>query len=295
MTVSFDLDEHLGRRLYFEDLEPGQAWESPRRTVTEADVVQFAGLSGDYNALHTDAVYAAGHPFGQRAAHGLLTLAIASGLTTRMPVYRLMDGTRLALTELRCQWRKPVLIGDTIHVELRIGEKSLSQKRRHGPGDDAAHGEEPKRRGRRGNGMDDADEMQKGGPMSASVSPFDADVRFDDLVELTRPRSVMIVGASTTPGTLGHTTVVNVLQHSDFDGEVHLVNPKGGELFGKALHASVADVPGTASTWPCCWCRPIPPSRRCAPARKRGCATSSCSRAVLRNWATPGVRSRPKC
>ncbi len=80
--------------------------------------------------------------------------------------------------------------------------------------------------------------------MSASVSPFDADVRFDDLVELTRPRSVMIVGASTTPGTLGHTTVVNVLQHSDFDGEVHLVNPKGGELFGKALHASVADVPG---------------------------------------------------
>lgn len=129
MTASFDLDEHLGRRLYFEDLEPGQAWESPRRTVTEADVVQFAGLSGDYNALHTDAVYAAGHPFGQRAAHGLLTLAIASGLTTRMPVYRLMDGTRLALTELRCQWRKPVLIGDTIHVELRIGEKSLSQKR----------------------------------------------------------------------------------------------------------------------------------------------------------------------
>lgn len=129
MTASFDLDEHLGRRLYFEDLEPGQAWESPRRTVTEADVVQFAGLSGDYNALHTDAVYAVGHPFGQRAAHGLLTLAIASGLTTRMPVYRLMDGTRLALTELRCQWRKPVLIGDTIHVELRIGEKSLSQKR----------------------------------------------------------------------------------------------------------------------------------------------------------------------
>ncbi len=129
MSTPFDLDEHLGRRLYFEDLESGQSWESPRRTVTEADVVQFAGLSGDYNALHTDVVFAAGHPFGQRAAHGLLTLAIASGLTTRMPVYRLMDGTRLALTELRCQWRKPVFIGDTIHVVLRIGDTAPSQSR----------------------------------------------------------------------------------------------------------------------------------------------------------------------
>lgn len=129
MSAPFDLDEHLGRRLYFDDLEPGQTWESPRRTVTEADVVQFAGLSGDYNALHTDAVFAADHPFGQRAAHGLLTLAITSGLTTRMLVYRLMDGARLALTELRCKWRAPVLMGDTIHVELRIGEKSLSPKR----------------------------------------------------------------------------------------------------------------------------------------------------------------------
>ena len=79
--------------------------------------------------------------------------------------------------------------------------------------------------------------------MSASVSPFDPNVRFDDLVELTRPRSVMIVGASSTPGTLGHTTVVNVLQHSDYDGEVYLVNPKGGELLGKALHPSIAEVP----------------------------------------------------
>ena len=129
MNVPFDLDDHLGRRLFFEDLVPGQAWQSPCRTVTETDVVQFAGLSGDYNALHTDAVFAADHPFGQRAAHGMLTLAIASGLTTRMPVYRLMDGNRLALTELRCVWRKPVLIGDTIHVELSIGEKTRSHTR----------------------------------------------------------------------------------------------------------------------------------------------------------------------
>lgn len=79
--------------------------------------------------------------------------------------------------------------------------------------------------------------------MSLSTSVFDASVRFDDLLELTNPRSVMIVGASTTPGTLGHTTVVNVLEHSDFDGEVYLVNPKGGELKGKPLYQSVGDVP----------------------------------------------------
>ena len=128
-TQVFDLDNYLSAQLWYEDVHPGQEWLSPRRTVTEADVVNFAGLSGDYNALHTDAVYAADHPFGQRAAHGLLTLAIASGLTTRMPVYRLMDGTRLALTGVTCRWRKPVLIGDTLQVTLSIGEKQLSERR----------------------------------------------------------------------------------------------------------------------------------------------------------------------
>ncbi|WP_299452856.1 MaoC/PaaZ C-terminal domain-containing protein [uncultured Pigmentiphaga sp.] len=124
-----DLESYLQAALYYEDLEPGARWLSPRRTVTEADVVNFAGLSGDYNSLHTDAVYAAQHAFGQRAAHGLLTLAIASGLTTRMPVYRLMDKSRLALTELSCRWRKPVFIGDTLQVALSIGEKRLSRGR----------------------------------------------------------------------------------------------------------------------------------------------------------------------
>ncbi|WP_404300549.1 acetate--CoA ligase family protein [Alicycliphilus denitrificans] len=72
---------------------------------------------------------------------------------------------------------------------------------------------------------------------------IDTSVRFDNLAALTQPRSVMIVGASTTPGTLGHTTVLNVLEHSDFAGEVYLVNPKGGELQGKTLYPGVGDVP----------------------------------------------------
>lgn len=75
-----------------------------------------------------------------------------------------------------------------------------------------------------------------------SIEPPDT-VRFDDLSGLTQPRSVMVVGASTTPGTLGHTTVLNLLEHSDFTGEVHLVNPKGGELKGRPLHRSVDEVP----------------------------------------------------
>lgn len=128
-AAPLDLDAYLGAVLWYDDLAPGQQWLSPRRTVTEADIVNFAGLSGDYNALHTDAVHAAGHPFGQRAAHGLLTLAVASGLTTRMPVYRLMDSTRLALTELHCRWKQPVFIGDTLQVALSIGDKRLSGRR----------------------------------------------------------------------------------------------------------------------------------------------------------------------
>lgn len=76
-----------------------------------------------------------------------------------------------------------------------------------------------------------------------NASPPDGAVRFDALEGLTQPRSVMVVGASTTPATLGHTTVLNLLEHSDFDGEVHLVNPKGGELLGRPLHRSVGDVP----------------------------------------------------
>ncbi|MBH1964988.1 MAG: acetate--CoA ligase family protein [Comamonadaceae bacterium] len=79
--------------------------------------------------------------------------------------------------------------------------------------------------------------------MSVSTSVFDASVDFDDLLELIRPLSVMIISASTTPGSLGHTTVVNVLEHSDFDGQVYLVNPKGGELKGHPLYKAVSDVP----------------------------------------------------
>src|SRR2546430_16471010 len=70
-------------RRYFDDIELGEEYVSPGRTVTEADIVIFAGLSGDYNVLHTDAEFMKQSIFGERIAHGLLGLAIQAGLFTR--------------------------------------------------------------------------------------------------------------------------------------------------------------------------------------------------------------------
>ena len=110
----------LRRGLYFEDFALGQAIITQGRTVTETDVVTFAGLSGDYNQIHTDAAYAAGTPFGQRIAHGLCAMSIASGLVTLTGV---MEGTVLAFREIQ-EWKfsKPVFFGDTLHVEAEVVE-----------------------------------------------------------------------------------------------------------------------------------------------------------------------------
>ena len=108
------------RGMYFEEFEVGQRIATPARTVTEADIVNFAGLSGDFNALHTDAVFGQGTAFGQRVAHGLLGMAIVSGLAGRTGI---IEGTALAFREIN-EWKfsQPVFIGDTIHAELEIRE-----------------------------------------------------------------------------------------------------------------------------------------------------------------------------
>ena len=108
------------RGLYFEEFEPGMRIVTPGRTITESDIVAFAGLTGDFNQIHTDAVYSAASPFGQRVAHGLLGLSIASGLGTRTGV---LEGTVMAFREIN-EWKfvKPVFIGDTIHVVMEVTE-----------------------------------------------------------------------------------------------------------------------------------------------------------------------------
>jgi 3-hydroxybutyryl-CoA dehydratase len=108
----------IQRGLYFDEFERGQSITSVGRTVTEADVVAFAALTGDWTTIHTDAVYAAQHPFGQRVAHGLLGLSIASALAARSGF---VEGTVLAFREIG-QWKfsLPIYLGDTIRMQATV-------------------------------------------------------------------------------------------------------------------------------------------------------------------------------
>jgi acyl dehydratase len=112
--------------LYFDDLRVGMRLETQARTVTEADIVHFAGISGDFNPLHTDATFAAATPFGQRIAHGLLVLSMVTGLHSREGWF---DGSTLAFLEIS-GWRflKPVFPGDTVRAALEILELRPTSK-----------------------------------------------------------------------------------------------------------------------------------------------------------------------
>ncbi|MHB9034718.1 MAG: MaoC/PaaZ C-terminal domain-containing protein [Anaerolineae bacterium] len=102
---------------YFEELNVGDEIYSQARTITEADIAGFAALSGDYNPLHTDAEFAKSTPYGQRIAHGLLGLSIASGLAARTGF---IDGTAQAFTSLSWRFKAPILIGDTIRLKATV-------------------------------------------------------------------------------------------------------------------------------------------------------------------------------
>jgi 3-hydroxybutyryl-CoA dehydratase len=118
------------RGMYFDEFEPGQLIQSAGRTITESDIVAFAGLSGDFTQIHTDAEFSRGTPFGQRVAHGLLVLSVASGLAAQTGV---LEGTVIAFREIN-EWKfiKPVFIGDTVRVTLEV--KETKELRRIGGG-----------------------------------------------------------------------------------------------------------------------------------------------------------------
>ena len=107
----------------YNEMEIGARWTSGARTITEADIVNFAGISGDFYALHMDREYAAKSVFGQRIAHGMLVLSYSTGLLDLKPGYVQafygMDKVRFV---------KPVFIGDTIHVELEVVGKKDREK-----------------------------------------------------------------------------------------------------------------------------------------------------------------------
>lgn len=114
------------RGMYWEEWEIGAEFESPARTVTEADIVQFAGLSGDYNPLHVNEEYCKTTMFGGRIAHGPLVYAIAAGLIFQLHLY---DDTLIAFLGFEdLRFTKPVKPGDTIHARVKVLEKSETSK-----------------------------------------------------------------------------------------------------------------------------------------------------------------------
>jgi acyl dehydratase len=103
---------------YLEDYQVGEKLVSRARTVTEADILNFAGLSGDFHPLHTDAVYAAKSPFGERIAHGMLVLTLGSGL-----IVPSLPSSLIAFYGMdRIRFTAPVKIGDTIHNESEVSQ-----------------------------------------------------------------------------------------------------------------------------------------------------------------------------
>jgi acyl dehydratase len=111
--------------LYFEEFEVGQKLVTRGRTITDSDLVQFAGLTGDFNPMHTDAEYMKGSMFGQRIAHGLLSLSYAMGQAYQLGV---LERTVLAFREIDMKFSAPVYIGDTIRAELTVLEKTEARR-----------------------------------------------------------------------------------------------------------------------------------------------------------------------
>lgn len=119
------LGDRMPRGKFFSDFEVEQIYTSQGRTVSESDVVQFAGLSGDFNPLHTDATFAEKTPFGQRVAHGMLAASISTGLGQTTGIF---EGTTLALMAQTFEYKAPVFFGDTIRLNLIVTSIKPSSK-----------------------------------------------------------------------------------------------------------------------------------------------------------------------
>ena len=115
----------MTRGTYFSEFEVGHTYKTVRRTITETDVVMFAGLSGDYNPLHTDKVFAEKTPFGQRIAHGMLITSISTGLAQTLGIF---EGTTIALMQQTFKYTAPTFFGETIHLEMTVKATKASSK-----------------------------------------------------------------------------------------------------------------------------------------------------------------------
>lgn len=113
------------RSLYYEEFAVGDYFETKARTITEADIVAFAGLSWDFNSIHTDAEYAKGSIFGERIAHGALGFVVHTGLSAALGH---LTETVVAFMGMTWSFHRPIKIGDTIHVEQNVKSKKATEK-----------------------------------------------------------------------------------------------------------------------------------------------------------------------
>lgn len=114
--------------LFFEDLEPGMVFHTATRTIVEDDLISFGRVSGDNHPIHIDADYAATTEFGQRIAHGPFGIAMAIGLFGTLPQFR--DTAIVMMSIDNWRFAAPMFIGDTLHLELTIGEKRMTRSGR---------------------------------------------------------------------------------------------------------------------------------------------------------------------
>ncbi len=129
MQASAEKPVPFRRGLWFDEFQVGQVIWSAGRTVTEADLVLFAGLSWDTTALHTDEPAAKRTPFRGRIAHGMLVWSMASGLGVQTGIF---EGTIEALVGMSMEFTGPVFPGDTIRLRLQVTAKSDPPGRRNG-------------------------------------------------------------------------------------------------------------------------------------------------------------------
>lgn len=122
----------MGRReielLGFHDVAVGDEWESPARTITESDIMQFACLTGDFNPLHVDHESARQSHFRKPIAHGLLGISYMAGLASHCPHMKTLAFTRI----IEWNFLEPVYIGDTIRVRTTVFEKEEKARGRRG-------------------------------------------------------------------------------------------------------------------------------------------------------------------
>ncbi|HDP81142.1 MAG TPA: dehydratase [Spirochaetes bacterium] len=108
-------------KTYMEDYTVGEIMVSPARTIVESDIHAFASLTGDWHPIHTDVEFAKKTPFGERIAHGMLTLCVGSALIFRLGQYVSLPKSFIAFYGMdSVRFLAPVKIGDTIRCEVEV-------------------------------------------------------------------------------------------------------------------------------------------------------------------------------